>query len=94
MLDDSEVQKDEEVWLPDGNVVVVCRNTAFRLHKSVLARHSEVFRDLFTLPEAGVDEYMEDCPVVHLNSDDPHDLRHLFLVVCCGVGDDCFLNTL
>ncbi|KAI0737102.1 hypothetical protein C8Q80DRAFT_1214675 [Daedaleopsis nitida] len=79
-----EVTKDQHVWLSDGNVVVISHQTAFRVHKSILAHHSEAFRDLFTLPESDVDEVMDGCPVVHLDSDEPADLRHLFLVVCCG----------
>ncbi|KAI0713854.1 hypothetical protein C8Q76DRAFT_471443 [Earliella scabrosa] len=70
-----EADRDPEVWLSDGNIVVVSRNVAFRVHKSVLSHHSDVFRDLFSLPDQGVDEMMDGCPV---------DLQRLFLVLCCG----------
>ena len=80
-----ETDRDPEVWLSDGNIVVVSRNVAFRVHKSVLSHHSEVFnRDLFSLPEQGADEMMDGCPVVRLDSDEPEDLQRLFLVLCCG----------
>ena len=78
------VTRDTDVWLPDGNIVVVARNTAFRVHKSILAIHSEVFRDLFLLPPPTPnDETMDGCPIVWV-SDDPTHLRRLFLVLCCG----------
>ena len=76
--------KDADVWLPDGNVVVVAQNVAFRVFRSVLAHHSDVFRDLFSLPPTDVNDTFEGCPVVVLEGDDPDDLHHLFLVLCCG----------
>ncbi|TBU44939.1 hypothetical protein BD309DRAFT_957268 [Dichomitus squalens] len=78
------VTRDTDVWLPDGNIVVIARNTGFRVHKSILAIHSEVFRDLFLLPpSAAEEETLDGCPVVWV-SDDPTHLRRLFLVLCCG----------
>ncbi|KAI0737397.1 hypothetical protein C8Q80DRAFT_1115176 [Daedaleopsis nitida] len=81
---DTQPVKDAELWLPDGNIVVISRNVAFRIHKSILSRHSEIFCDLFSLPQHEVDETMDDCPTVHLDADDPDDLRPLFQVICCG----------
>ncbi|TFK82912.1 hypothetical protein K466DRAFT_555880 [Polyporus arcularius HHB13444] len=79
-----EPQRDEELWLSDGNVVVVAQHAvAFRVHKSLLAQRSEVFRDLFSLPSSGTEETLDGCPVVHL-IDPPDDLRHLLSVLCCG----------
>ncbi|PIL33297.1 hypothetical protein GSI_04747 [Ganoderma sinense ZZ0214-1] len=82
------VQRDQEVWLPDGNIVVTAQKVAFRIHKSVLALHSEVFRDLFVVSSSASTasdpmEMIDDCPVVKL-PDNSIDLRHLFLVLCCG----------
>ncbi|KAI0345789.1 hypothetical protein BDW22DRAFT_913517 [Trametopsis cervina] len=67
--------RDTDVWLSDGNVVIVAEDKddaplktyAFKCHRSVLARHSPVFDTLFTLPqpsEAG-EEY-DGAPVVRL----------------------------
>ncbi|KAI0713844.1 hypothetical protein C8Q76DRAFT_651029 [Earliella scabrosa] len=78
------VERHPEVWLSDGNIIVVSRQVAFRVHKSILSHHSEIFRDLFSLPDQGADEMMEGCPVVRLDADDPIDLQRLFLVLCCG----------
>lgn len=82
----SEVRRDEEVWLSDGNIVVVADKTvAFRVHRSILSLRSEIFRDLFSLPnaDAATVETMDGCPVVPV-SDSPDDIRRLFLVLCCG----------
>ncbi|PIL33295.1 hypothetical protein GSI_04745 [Ganoderma sinense ZZ0214-1] len=79
-------RKDEEVWLSDGNIVVIAAGeVAFRVHKSILSLRSEVFCGLFSLPDAdqGAAETMDGAPIVHV-SDSPDDIRRLFLVICCG----------
>ena len=65
-----------EMWLEDGNLVLVASHTtAFRVHRSVLARHAAVFADMFSLPQpprdVGVAETeskdtYQGCPVVFL----------------------------
>ena len=62
----SQAYKRGDLWLDDGNVVLIAQNTAFRVHKSVLSRNSEVFRDMFTMPQPTDAETYEGCPVVHL----------------------------
>lgn len=46
---DAELKRDREVWLEDGNVVLACESTVFRVHRSVLAAHCEVFKNMFTV---------------------------------------------
>lgn len=42
-------------------------NTAFRIHKSLLSKHSDVFADLFTVPQPqDSTETIDGCPVIHL----------------------------
>ncbi|KAI1791456.1 hypothetical protein LXA43DRAFT_1181828 [Ganoderma leucocontextum] len=84
------VQRDEQVWFSDGSIIVVAENkVAFRVHKGILSFRSEVFHDLFSLAvthadsDAATAETMDGCSVVHL-TDSPEDIRHLFLVLCCG----------
>ncbi|PIL33272.1 hypothetical protein GSI_04722 [Ganoderma sinense ZZ0214-1] len=82
----SDPRKDDDVWLSDGSIVVVAAdNVAFRVHKSTLSLRSEIFRDLFSLPNAdeATAETMDGCPVVRV-SDTSSDIRHLLLVLCCG----------
>ncbi|KAI0353619.1 hypothetical protein OH77DRAFT_1483585 [Trametes cingulata] len=45
------VQKHSEYFFPDGNVVVQVEDVQYNLHRSLLAMHSPVFRELFTLPQ-------------------------------------------
>lgn len=39
----------EEVWYADGNIVLATEKHLFRVHKSMLARYSTVFADMFKL---------------------------------------------
>lgn len=43
--------RHSEFWFLDGSVVLLARNVLFRVHKTFLARHSSVFRDMFSLPQ-------------------------------------------
>ncbi|TFK87648.1 hypothetical protein K466DRAFT_522060 [Polyporus arcularius HHB13444] len=82
-LKEDNITLDEEVTIPDGNVFLVAQRVAFRVHKSSLSRVSDVFRDLFALPPNSNTETLHGLPYVQV-WDDPDDLRHLLLVVCCG----------
>ncbi|TFK82908.1 hypothetical protein K466DRAFT_603291 [Polyporus arcularius HHB13444] len=75
--------RDDQVWLSDGNIIIIAQNIAFRIHKSILAQHSEVFRDIFSLPCSSVPEAVDGCEAVHV-SDSAEDMRQLLLVLCCG----------
>ncbi|EIW57114.1 uncharacterized protein TRAVEDRAFT_76005, partial [Trametes versicolor FP-101664 SS1] len=78
-------ERDEEFWYSDGNIILVARDVEFRVFKGILAEHSPVFRDMFSLPQPPPAETLSSstaddmCPVVHL-SDSPEDLRHVLRV--------------
>ncbi|KAI9056898.1 LETM1-domain-containing protein, partial [Trametes sanguinea] len=75
------VKRDPDLWFDDGNIVLLCRDVAFRVYRGLLTRHSVIFRDLFSMAQPSTSETMESCPVVHI-SDPPDDLRHLLKVMC------------
>ncbi|KAH9849256.1 hypothetical protein C2E23DRAFT_396105 [Lenzites betulinus] len=80
-------ERDPEFWLDDGNIVVVVQDVvAFRVHKSVLARRSQVFSGLFAVPqppdEANV-ETMDGHAVVRVH-DSLHDFKHLLRALYDG----------
>ncbi|KAF8208156.1 hypothetical protein K438DRAFT_1468773, partial [Mycena galopus ATCC 62051] len=62
-----------ETWRRDGNVVLQAANIQFRVHWSVLAQHSSVFRDIEELPQPPDQPTVDGCPVVELY-DDPNDV--------------------
>lgn len=65
----------------DGSVVLSVENTLFRVHQTILVNHSQVFADLFSLPQPnsseGGDEVIEGCRVVVLSDDSAADFEHL-----------------
>ncbi|RPD57115.1 hypothetical protein L227DRAFT_602682 [Lentinus tigrinus ALCF2SS1-6] len=86
--EDTEPQRDESFWFEDGNIVVIAQQTAFRVHRGVLSRHSETFSGLFTLPRpagGAYEEVIDTCPVVRV-TDSPHDFKHLLHALYDGLG--------
>ncbi|KAI0747641.1 hypothetical protein C8Q80DRAFT_688169 [Daedaleopsis nitida] len=75
------VKRDPELWFEDGNIVLLARESAFRVYRGLLTRHSVIFRDLFAMAQPSNSETMESCPVVHI-SDPPDDLRFLLRALC------------
>lgn len=65
------LQPHPELWFEDGNVVLIAESTSFRVHKSILSRTSDFFKDMFSLPQpplAEVDDDKNDltspCPTI------------------------------
>ncbi|KAG7442134.1 uncharacterized protein BT62DRAFT_1079649 [Guyanagaster necrorhizus] len=56
-------------WFEDGNIVLIAANVAFKVHRGQLSRHSEVFEDMFQLPQppAGADLMYDGTPFVNLH---------------------------
>lgn len=74
------LERYEEFWLEDGNIVLVAQNVAFRVYQGLLTKQSAVFKDLFSSAETRADETYDGVPVVRL-FDSPVELRHLFRVL-------------
>ena len=74
-------ERDNEFWYEDGNVILVAGNVKFRVFKGILAHHSPVFKDMFTLPQpdAAPSENVA-CPIVDL-TDSLSDLRHILRLI-------------
>lgn len=79
--------RDEELYLPDGNVVLSANDSEdnlifFKVHQSMLSKHSTVFADMFSLPESSVNasEVYDGAPLVHLQ-DDAKDLKQFLSVI-------------
>ncbi|KAJ7231895.1 hypothetical protein B0H12DRAFT_1262689 [Mycena haematopus] len=65
-----------EPWNNGGSVVLQAANRQFRVHWSVLAQNSSIFRDMQGLPQPLGEPTVDGCPVVEL-SDDPDDVACL-----------------
>lgn len=62
-------------WFEDGNVILQAENFQFKVHRSILAQNSLVFRDMFSLAVSD-DMDGQGCPIVSLY-DSPSDVSHL-----------------
>ena len=70
------LKRDPELWLEDGNIVIVARDVAFRVYRGLLVKQSTVFSDMFATGNPAEDETLDGCPVVRL-PDAPSDVKHL-----------------
>lgn len=73
----ASLTRHEEFWLYDGSIVLAVENTLFRVHQTILANHSEVFADLFTLPQPDGEDMIDGCHVVRLYDDNENDFADL-----------------
>lgn len=75
-----------DIWFADGNIVLVARGIAFKVHRGQLQRHSEVFRDLFSMPQPPDQDQalIDDCEWVELY-DAPTDVLHLLSALYDGL---------
>ena len=82
-LCDKPVIRHSGLWFQDGNIVLLAEETAFKIHRSMLARHSSVFRDMFELSQPSSEEVVDGCPVVRLH-DSSHELADFIDVIYNG----------
>lgn len=73
----TEGMKRGSVWYDDGSLVLQVQQTQFRVHRSLLCQHSEIFADMFQVSQPGPeDELVDGCPVVDL-PDNAEDWQHV-----------------
>ena len=76
-------KKSEQYWFDDGNIILQAGDILYRVHSSMFARHSEVFKDMFSMPkpsgkQAGA-EIIDECPVVVL-TDTEDDIENVLSI--------------
>lgn len=82
----SNTRPSKEVWYEDGNVVLTAEDVAFKVHRSILCRSSDVFRDMFEVAQPSPSNPIDGLPTVHL-SDTPEELA-LFLKLVYFPGEE------
>ncbi|EIW58074.1 uncharacterized protein TRAVEDRAFT_125234 [Trametes versicolor FP-101664 SS1] len=90
-MDAALIEHDPDFWFADGSVVIIAEGVGFRVHMSLLSRHSPVFRDIFAVPQPapgpgnesdGGGSY-QGVPIVHV-SERAHDMRCLLHAIYDG----------
>lgn len=79
-MDGPALTRDKVVWFEDGNIMVVAQDTGFRIYRGVLAAHSPIFGDMFTMSQPTDAKLLDGCPVVRI-SDSSHDFRAFLSVL-------------
>ena len=64
-----------DLWFDDGNLVIQTGLALFRVHKSVLAIHATVFRDMVSFPSPASQDTYEGIQLA-VFQDDAQDMRH------------------
>ncbi|KAK0201849.1 hypothetical protein DFS33DRAFT_1027313 [Desarmillaria ectypa] len=77
------IENRGEPWFDDGNIILVTQEkpTAFKVHRGVLARHSEIFQSMFEMPQPelqpeAANDMVDGCQVVTMY-DPPLELSDL-----------------
>ena len=61
-VDPTAITPHDTFYIEDGNVEVLCGNTLFRVHTSILSFHSPVLRQLFAQASLATMESPNGCP--------------------------------
>lgn len=88
------LEKRGDPWFEDGNILLITEVTeqscsesqvAFKVHRGVLSRHSEVFQSMFDIPQPAAvsGELTEGCQVVYMY-DLPIELSNLIKALYDG----------
>ncbi|TFK32852.1 hypothetical protein BDQ12DRAFT_771209 [Crucibulum laeve] len=80
-MNDQSPQNDPDLYFEDGNVIFQAQNTNFRLHRSIIATRSSVFRDMFSFPQhSDASDRVDGCVVICL-PDSAEDMQSFFLAI-------------
>ncbi|KDR72647.1 hypothetical protein GALMADRAFT_758598 [Galerina marginata CBS 339.88] len=83
--EDPKPARSEAFWFHSGDVVLHVENTRFRVHCEMLSRHSNIFKDTFSMPQFTTvpghsdEAFVDGCPVVPL-FDKASDVGHMLSV--------------
>ena len=78
-----------DFWFRDGNIVIIAGSAAFKVHRGQLERHSEIFSDLFSIPQPMEQDLIDGCSYVEL-TDSPSDVFYFFSALYDGLYESLF----
>ncbi|KIJ54967.1 hypothetical protein M422DRAFT_42147 [Sphaerobolus stellatus SS14] len=73
-----------DLYYDDGNIIIAAEDAAFKVHRTILSQHSQVFKDMFVMDSAAEEgEIFDGCPVVRVSEKPRH--MGFFLQAIYGV---------
>jgi len=87
-------QRHREYYLDDGNVVFLVENILYRLHRSIIQKHSSALRDLWCMPPPGgeIEGTSDDNPI-YLHKVKAIDFTRLLWIIYPPVLGSCKATT-
>jgi hypothetical protein len=73
-----------DLWFDDGNIVLIVGSSAFKVHRGQLSRQSEVFDNLFSIPQPADQLLYEGAAWVELY-DNPADVFYFLKALYDGL---------
>lgn len=86
-----QTEHHESLWYEDGNIVLQAQCVLFKVHRGILARQSDFFKNMFTLPGSGEAEGTDarPLPIPEVSS---RGLGHLLMMLYSISGYDLPLS--
>lgn len=76
----SKLSPHERFYLPDGNLLIICEETVFRVHTGLLTLNSRILREKLAPLKLIEAEQYEGCPCIYL-PDKSHEFYVLLMVI-------------
>ena len=64
-----------DLWFEDGNIVLQAEDTVFKVFRSILSKHAQLFRDIFSLPRSTTEteqEQYEESVLIRVQEEAEH----------------------
>lgn len=53
------ILRSENFWFDDGNIILEAESQQFRIHRGMLSRHSNTFKDMLNVPQLSKEPTIE-----------------------------------
>ena len=80
----SDLTPHPTLWYDDGSVVLQVEMTMFHIHHSILSAHSEIFKDMFAIPQSpsmASDGRIDGCPIIKISGDTAQNWENTLLAI-------------
>ncbi len=68
-------QQHKELWYEDGSIVLASDVHLYRVHKSMLVKHSTVLSNMFDVPSEGANtDLLDGIPIVKMHGDSDEEI--------------------